>query len=168
MVRISSDSPPISLTIAEAATEGDIAAVRVLLGAYAAALPFDLGFQNFGAELTGLPAPYDPPAGCLLLARDKKATLGLVGLKPLAAGAAEIKRLYVAPQARGTGLGRALLERALSEAQARGYERVRLDSHRLSMGPAIALYHRLSFAEIPPYGPNPDGGFAFFEKRLRG
>jgi hypothetical protein len=36
------------------------------------------------------------------------------------------------------------------------------------MGAAIALYARLGFAEIPPYGPNPGGGFAFFELRLHG
>jgi ribosomal protein S18 acetylase RimI-like enzyme len=43
---------------------------------------------------------------------------------------------------------------------------VRLDTHRPSMGAAISLYRKLGFVEIPPYGPNPDGQFAFFEKRL--
>jgi putative acetyltransferase len=59
-----------------------------------------------------------------------------------------------------------LAERAIAEARVKGYERVRLDTHRPSMGAAIALYRALGFAEILPYGPNPDGQFAFFEKRL--
>jgi len=81
-------------------------------------------------------------------------------------GIAEIKRLYVVPAARGIGLGRTLAECALGEAVAKGYRCVRLDTHRPSMGGAIALYRALGFVEIPPYGPNPDGQFAFFEKRL--
>lgn len=148
---------------------GDIVAVRELFRAYAASLPFSLDFQDFAAELAGLPAPYVAPAGCLLLARnDNGAAVGVVGVKPLASGTAEIKRLYVMAAARDAGLGRALLERAIEAARSRGYERVRLDSHRISMGPAIALYYRLGFAEIPPYGPNPGGAFAFFELPLRG
>src|SRR5205823_11485200 len=109
------------------------------------------------------------PGGCLLLARDGDgAAIGIVGLKPLAPGTAEIKRLYIVPAARGGGLGRALIERAIDEARARGYQRVRLDSHRASMGPAIALYRRLGFYEVPPYGPDCGGAFAFFELPLRG
>ena len=155
-------------TIVEAVSGSDVEAARALFQAYAASLPFDLGFQNFADELGGLPAPYAPPGGLLLLARDGNAATGTVGMKPLAAGIAEIKRLYVVPAARGSGLGRALLDRALAATRARGYELVRLDSHRASMGPAIALYARFGFVEIAPYGPNPGGAFAFFEKQLRG
>jgi ribosomal protein S18 acetylase RimI-like enzyme len=144
----------------------DLDIVRELFRAYAALLPFSLDFQGFDAELAGLPAPYTSPSGCLLLAKQGGATIGIVGLKPLMPGIAEIKRLYVVPEARGTGLGRTLAERALAEAKAKGYERVRLDTHRPSMGAAIALYRALGFVEITPYGPNPDGQFAFFEKRL--
>jgi ribosomal protein S18 acetylase RimI-like enzyme len=144
----------------------DIEIVRRLFRAYAASLPFSLDFQDFDAELAGLPAPYSPPGGCLLLAKQGGATIGIVGLKPLLPGIAEIKRLYVVPEARGTGLGRRLAERALAGAKAKGYERVRLDTHRPSMGAAMALYRALGFVEIAAYGPNPDGQFAFFEKRL--
>jgi ribosomal protein S18 acetylase RimI-like enzyme len=72
----------------------------------------------------------------------------------------------VLPALRGASLGRTLAERAIAEAWARRYERVRLDTHRPSMAAAIALYRKLGFVQIPPYGPNPDGQFAFFEKRL--
>ena len=155
-----------TFTITSASSEVDVETVRQLFRAYAESLPFSLAFQGFEAELVGLPAPYMPPDGCLLLARRDNEAVGVVGLKPLDAGIAEIKRLYVIPQERGTGLGRVLAERAIAEARARGYERVRLDTHRPSMATAIALYCRLGFVEIPPYRPDPDGQFAFFEKQL--
>ena len=148
------------------ASDSDIETVRHLFRAYAESLPFSLAFQDFAAELAGLPAPYNAPAGCLLIAKRETVAAGVVGLKPLAGGIAEIKRLYVITEARGIGLGRALAERALAKARLKGYERVRLDTHRPSMAAAIALYRRLGFVEIPPYGSNPDGQFAFFEKRL--
>jgi putative acetyltransferase len=154
------------MTIEEARDAGDIATVRRLFRTYASSLPFSLDFQNFAIELAGLPAPYIPPAGCLLLARRDGAAIGVVGLKPLAAGIAEIKRLHVVPKARAAGVGRRLAERAIAEAQRRGYERVRLDTHRPSMPAAITLYRRLGFVEIAPYGPDLGGEIAFFEKQL--
>ena len=155
-------------TITDAITDGDIETVRRLFRAYAESLPFSLAFQGFAAEFAGLPEPYVPPGGCLLLACRDGAAAGMIALKPLASGIAEIKRLYVVPEARGLGLGKGLAERAIAEARAKGYERVRLDTHRPSMGAAIALYLGLGFTEIPPYGPDLDGEIAFFEKRLQG
>jgi putative acetyltransferase len=154
------------MTIDDACDAGDIEIARRLIRAYADSLPFSLEFQNFAAELAALPAPYTPPAGCLLLARRGGAAIGVVALKPLAARIAEVKRLYVVPEARGAGIGRVLAERAVAAASVKGYERVRLDTHRPSMSAAIALYRRLGFVEIPPYGPDLGGEIAFFEKRL--
>jgi putative acetyltransferase len=144
----------------------DIAVARGLIEEYARSLPFSLDFQNFAEELAGLPAPYAPPGGCLLLAWQGEAAVGIVALKPLAPGVGEVKRLYVVPAARGTGLGGVLLECAIDAACYRGYTHLRLDSHRASMAAAIALYARLGFVEIPPYGPG--GELSFFEKDLRG
>ena len=154
------------IELIEAINSIEIADVRGLFRAYAEALPFSLNFQGFAAELAWLPAPYTPPAGCLLIARQAGAAQGMVGLKPLATGIAELKRLYVVPAARGTGLGRRLAERALAAAAAKGYERVRLDTHRPSMPAAIALYRSLGFIEIAPYGPDLGGEITFFETRL--
>lgn len=153
-------------TITAASTEADLETVRRLFRAYAESLPFSLDFQGFAAELAGLPMPYAPPGGCLLLALRDGETVGVVGLKPLAPAIAEIKRLYVVPAARGSGLGKALTERAIAKARAKDYDRVRLDTHRPSMAAATALYRSLGFEEIPPYGPDLDGEIAFFEKRL--
>jgi putative acetyltransferase len=153
------------LTVIEVASNTEIEMARSLLSAYAVSLPFSLDYQGFTDELEGLPGPYAPPQGCLLLALAAGSAVGVVGLKPLAGEIAEIKRLYVIPTARGQHVGQTLVERVLQEAAAKGYRRVRLDTHRATMPQAIALYRRLGFVEIAPYGPNPDGAFAFFEKR---
>jgi putative acetyltransferase len=154
-------------TIGPAISAADIGAAHALFQRYGDSLPFSLSYQGFEAELAALPAPYVPPDGCLLVARCGPDYLGAVGLKRLGDGVGEIKRLYVVPEARGGGLGRMLLTRILNEARARRYVRVRLDSDRRSMAPAIALYRALGFVEIPAYGPDLDGRIAFFEKLLQ-
>src|SRR5258708_29755020 len=93
-----------AMTIIEACDSGDIERVRALFRAYAASLPFSLAFQGFAAELVGLPEPYSPPGGCLLIAKRGSEAVGVIGLKPLASGVAEIKRLYVVPEAPGLAL----------------------------------------------------------------
>jgi putative acetyltransferase len=160
------DPATMPLVIAQAAGAAGIAAARELLERYAAALPFSLDYQDFTTELAGLPAPYAPPHGALLLAKRHGDAVGTVGLKRLGNGVAEIKRLYVTPDARGLGIGKALLLQAIDEARRKGYARTRLDSHRGSMQAAIALYLSLGFIEIPPYGPDLDGEMAFFEIEL--
>src|SRR5690242_16190515 len=106
--------------IAEIFGTEDVEIARKLFRAYAESLPFSLDFQGFAAELAGLPAPYAPPAGCLLIARQEGVAIGLIGLKPLMPRVAEIKRLYVLPEARGAGLGRIIAERAIAEARVKG------------------------------------------------
>jgi putative acetyltransferase len=144
----------------------DIEGVRALFRRYGESLSFSLAYQSFDAELAGLPAPYVPLHGSLLVAKSGLDYLGVVGLKRLSVGIAEIKRLYVVPEARGCGIGRTLFTRIIDDAWEKGYERIRLDSHRSSMATAIAIYRSLGFVEIPPYGPDLDGEIAFFEKSL--
>ena len=81
------------IVITQAKSESDIQTARDLFRAYAGSLPFSLDFQNFAAELDGLPVPYNPPGGCLLIARQEGVAIGVIGLKPLRPGIAEIKRL---------------------------------------------------------------------------
>jgi len=152
-----------TITITPAASINDIEAACALFRGYGESLSFSLAFQGFEAELARLAVPYVPPHGSLLVA---KGGLGVVGLKRLSVGIAEIKRLYVVPEARGRGIGRMLLARIIDDARLKGYERVRLDSHRPSMSTAIAVYQSLGFVEIPPYGPDLGGEIAFFEKSL--
>jgi putative acetyltransferase len=160
------DEGALLVEIAPAVSAKDVAAARRLFRRYADALPFDLAYQSFADELAGLPAPYQPPDGALFLAWRGAVPLGTAGVKRLEPAVAEIKRLFVVPEARGQRIGLALLHRALDEVRRLGYPTVRLDSHRRSMGPAIALYRGLGFREIAPYGPDLGGEIVFFEKRF--
>lgn len=140
--------------------------IRQLFQEYAESLSFDLGFQNFAEELADLPGKYAPPSGCILLAKVDGQAAGCVALKPLASGICEMKRLFVRPQFRKTGLGRMLAEQIIRAARQIGYDRIRLDTIPSMMGNAVSLYRALGFQEIPAYCKNPIQGAMFMELRL--
>jgi len=82
----------------------------------------------------------------------------------------EVKRMYVRPEFRRRGIGRALLEGLIAEAQEIGYSTVRLDSTRF-MEAAHSLYRSLGFHEIEPYmeseiPPEFQQNWVFMEKQL--
>jgi ribosomal protein S18 acetylase RimI-like enzyme len=145
----------------------DLRAVADLFRAYAASLDVDLAYQDFAAELAGLPGRYAPPEGALLLARGADgAALGCVALRPMETpGCCEMKRLFVAQAGRGLGLGRALAEAVITAARAAGYREMRLDSLP-SMRAAQALYASLGFAVTPPYYATPVAGTMFMRLGL--
>jgi GNAT superfamily N-acetyltransferase len=93
---------------------------------------------------------YFPPHGRLLLATEGSRTAGIACLKRLRRDIGEIKRMYVRPEFRGKGVGRALLEALIAEARDIWYPTVRLDSARF-MEAAHALYRSAGFNEIEPY-----------------
>lgn len=151
------------LSIEPARTAADHAAAGLLFDAYAASLGIDLGFQGFAAEREGLPGVYAPPAGALLLARTgtapAAAPVGCVALRPLAyagmpPGCCEMKRLYVAPEGRGLGAGRALIAAVVAAARMAGYRRMWLDTLP-ELSAAVALYRQAGFTEIPAYNTTP-------------
>jgi GNAT superfamily N-acetyltransferase len=156
-----------SFTVSPARSAIEMTSAAALFRAYAKALPVDLAPQGFSAELKSLPGPYAPPAGELLLAKRGDHVLGCIGLKSLAPpDVAEIKRLFVRPQARGAGVGKALVEAAIKTAQALGYRELKLDTLP-EMAGAIALYKRFGFAPIPPYGSHPYPDLVTLGKVLR-
>lgn len=148
------------------ATPSDLPTIRALFSAYAASLNFSLCFQDFSRELDELPGRYAPPRGLLLLATHNSTPAGCVALRPLDDATCEMKRLYVRPEARGHGLGRALANRLIDDARALGYARMRLDTVPSVMASAVAMYRGLGFREIEPYCENPVPGALFFELNL--
>lgn len=154
------------MTITPVVNSEQLRQVRELFEEYAASLSFNLCFQGFQAELDGLPGDYAPPDGGLWLAvSDRSEPVGCVALRRLEPAVGEMKRLYVRPGGRGTGLGKRLARTVLDAATAIGYTRVRLDTTP-EMADAIRLYESLGFTRIDPYRANPVPGALYFEVRL--
>lgn len=143
-----------------------IASIRELFLEYARSLTFDLCFQSFDNELAGLPGDYAPPDGRLLLATFDGQIAGCVALHKIESDICEMKRLYVRPQFRGKGLGKALAEHIIHEAREIGYKKLRLDTVEPVMRAAVAMYRQLGFQEIEPYRTNPIEGALYMELGL--
>jgi len=143
----------------------DLELTKELFTEYADSLRFDLCFQNFEEELANLPGDYAPPEGCLLLALYQNQVAGCVGMKQFSDEICEMKRLYVRPQFRSLGIGRALAQAIIQKARKSGYSLMRLDTVP-SMEVARTLYSSLGFRDIKPYRYNPIEGAVFMELKL--
>lgn len=130
--------------------------MRQFFREYADSLEVDLAFQDFESELADPLGFYE----VVLLAEG-----GCVALRRIDERTCEMKRLYVRPAARGSGLGRRLAEAVIATARARGYERMLLDTLP-TMTAAKRLYESLGFRETTPYRHNPIAGSSFLELTL--
>jgi putative acetyltransferase len=86
-----------------------------------------------------------------LVASGGATPVGCGAIRRLDAGDAEIKRMYVVPEARGRGIGRIVLAELEAEARALGARRVVLETGE-RQPEAIALYTRAGYSPIPLYG----------------
>ena len=154
-----------ALAITAASSQEELATIRELFKEYANSLEIDLCFQGFERELAELPGDYSPPEGCLLLARDENRIVGCAALRKIGTGLCEMKRLYVRPDFRRQGAGRALARAIIAAAREAGYRHLRLDT-LASMNEAITLYESLGFRRIPPYYHNPSACAVFMELDL--
>lgn len=155
-------------TVTAARTSIEMTSAHALLRAYAKVLPVDLEPQGFSQEMKSLPGAYAPPGGELLLAKRGDHVLGCIAVKALDPPAvAEIKRLFVRPQARKAGVGKALVEAAIATARKLGYREVKLDTLP-QMTTAIALYQSFGFVPIAPYGSHHYPGLVTLGLRLTG
>jgi ribosomal protein S18 acetylase RimI-like enzyme len=160
-------TPRVQLLTPESAAQ--LEATRAIFREYAGALGVDLCFQNFEAELAGLPGEYSAPRGALLLATVNGELAGCGACRPLGdvdyANACEMKRLYVRPGFRGLGLGRVLAQALMDQAVRAGYSVMLLDTLD-DMEAARSLYVALGFEEIPPYYFNPIPGAHYLKVQL--
>jgi GNAT superfamily N-acetyltransferase len=132
--------------------------IVAMLREYEAGLGISLFFQEFETEIAALPGTYAPPGGQILVARDQTGRLlGCVALRPVSGerGSCEMKRLYVRPAARGTGLGRRLAVAAMQEAHRLGYRRMVLDTLPW-LSEAQTLYVSLGFHRTGTTGSDPE------------
>lgn len=128
--------------------------IRALFQEYWNSFGFTPCFQGFEQEVTNLPGAYAPPSGRLLIALVDGSAGGCVALRRLDDVRCEAKRLYVRPQFRSEGIGRALMSAIVREAAAAGYRE--LLGHTLPiMDHALALYDRLGFDRTTPGADNP-------------
>jgi GNAT superfamily N-acetyltransferase len=104
-------------------------------------------------ELDDLAGVYTPPRGQLLVARVDGRPLGAAGIRVGDDGAAELRRMYVAPAGRGLGLGAALLHAALASARSLGARTIRVETSRRVTGHAVALYEAAGFVPRLADGP---------------
>jgi putative acetyltransferase len=150
------------IEFADAESAADYQAARALITEYADRLGMDLSFQHFSDELDQLPRMYGSPGGCLILGRDRAASIvvACVGVRRISAETCEMKRLFVANSARGRGVGRRLALEAVRAATRLGYSRMLLDT-LASMVAARRIYSSLGFKQIEPYYTNPVPGTHF-------
>ena len=151
------------IDFADSVTDFDVA--RNLFIDYAESLEFSLSFQGFEEELQHLPGKYAAPYGCILLAWDELDCVGCAGMRPLSHNVCEMKRLYVKPVSRGTGLGRLLAEKIIQFGREKKYSKMQLDTLK-SMHSAVELYKSLGFVETDQYYNNPHPEVVFFELNL--
>ncbi len=153
------------MQIIQAKTTEEVAEARILFQEYAGELGLDLGFQGFAKELAQLPRGYIPPEGNLLLAVEDTKVNGCCGFKRLEVEICEMKRLYVRPGKRGTGLGRMLSVETIRNAVICGYKSMRLDTFEW-MKDALGIYRKIGFKNIPPYYHNPHPDVVYLELDL--
>jgi len=124
---------------------------------------FESGFDPARSVLPDV-AELAEPAGLLLVARLAGESVGCGGLRLQVDGPPELKRMWIAPSARGLGLGRRLLHDLEEHARRRGATAIRLETNR-ALAEAIALYRSAGYVEIEPFNDEPYAHH-WFEKRL--
>ncbi|MBV8991149.1 MAG: winged helix-turn-helix transcriptional regulator [Solirubrobacterales bacterium] len=113
---------------------------------------------------TALPHEVRPPAGQFFVAYLHGEPIGCGAVKHHADMPSEIKRMWIAPQARGLGLGRRLLEKLEECALAGGARMARIETSAV-LTEALALYRSAGWVEVPPFNDEPFADH-WFEKEL--
>ena len=135
-----------------AAQEAHAPAVAGLMERYFAELKLQHDPSNLDRDLVSPLDGYE--SGGLILLIMGQTPVGCVGVRRLKPGVAELKRMYLHPDHRGGGLGKALLGAALQLARNLGFKSMMLDT-RLDLKSANRLYEKCGFQDIGDYNQNP-------------
>jgi GNAT superfamily N-acetyltransferase len=169
------DAPEVEIRQAE--SEADEAAAVTLMADYLTwvlrRLREEYGVEDKPVDPTQVAATlsvYKPPSGTLLLAKLAGHPVGVGALRHLPDGAAEVKRMYVIPEARSLHIGSRIFDALLATARQHGATVIRLDTARF-MVEAHRLYRSRGFVERGPYEgteipPHIHRYTLFFERRL--
>ena len=125
------------------------------------AVRFDTGFDPAASIPTG---DLVPPDGLLLVAHLREQPVACAALKTPTGAPPEVKRMWVAPEARGLGLGRRLLGELERHAKRGGAAAVRLETNR-ALGEAVGMYRSAGYQEVDAFNSEPYAHH-WFEKRL--
>lgn len=109
----------------------------------------EISHQDIEDELATLPGKFVPPEGRLVMAVTSEQAMGCAALHRIDEQVCELKRMFVLPQFRGQGVGKALARKLIEDARAMGYECMRLDTGNFWTA-AIQLYESLGFQRIEP------------------
>jgi putative acetyltransferase len=127
-------------------------------------------FGSLEKEAARLPQSFIEQGGGCLVAEGTDELLGIVAWRAVPASIAsdawELKRLWVRPQGRGLGLGRALTQAVIDRAVSAKRAAVYLDTVPAAMASAHRLYLDLGFVPCAPYNDNPLDGLAYLVKYL--
>jgi drug/metabolite transporter (DMT)-like permease/GNAT superfamily N-acetyltransferase len=141
----------------------DDPAAASLLDAYAEEL-YENGIGREPARIETIAAEYREPRGTFVVIYEEGRPIGCGGIRALEDGSAEVKRMYLVPDARGHGHGARLLAMLEDEARRLGYTKVRLDT-AAPLHAAQALYRSAGYSAIPDYNGNSAAAF-WFEKDI--
>jgi GNAT superfamily N-acetyltransferase len=154
------------MEIRTAISPADFDAFRALADDYEAALPEALRHEAWPAERDDVARHYGAPH-TVLLAREGSRDIGCVVMAARDADSVVVKKLYVCPEGRAAGTGRALMDALIAQARERGCARVLLDTHAEELPAAYRLYQRLGFRDRAAYECVDYGCATFMELHLR-
>jgi GNAT superfamily N-acetyltransferase len=110
---------------------------------------FEEGFDPTKSVLHSL-SEFDPPRGAFLVLRRHGEPVGCGGFTPLSDDAAYLKRMWIAPEARGLGLGKRLLGELEEKARSLGYAMAKLETNQ-ALDEAQRLYRSCGYIEVEPF-----------------
>lgn len=122
----------------------DLSKIRELFSEYSMIQGAGVCFKSFEKEMAQLPGEYALPHGRLYLVNYKTEVVGCIALKQVLPNDCEVKRLYVKPEFRGKGIGKALLDKVIEQAKQQKYDNIFLETLE-NMKEAISIYCKNGF-----------------------